>query len=160
MRNYKFWTPEEDLVIRDLVATHGSGGIKIAAKQLNRTFESVRKHIYRVSVKNGDYVKTRFPITEKEIKIRKKTIEKYIKDNPGNISKALVDAAEELNLSPNTLKLYYYHKTSTLYKSNLNPCFAVIGKSYTTNSKIFTTKRTTKSKLIENIKHLISKLWK
>lgn len=160
MRNYKFWTPEEDLVIRDLVATHGPNGIKMAAKQLNRTLNSVKKHIYRVSVKNGDYVKTKFPITEKEIKIRKKTIEKYIKANPGNINKALGEAAKELNLNPHTLKVYYYHKASALYKSNLNPCFAIVDKSYTTNSKIFNAKRTTKSKLIENIKHLISKLWK
>lgn len=155
MRNYKRWTPDEDIVVRDLVATHGPSGITLAAKQLNRTKESVKLHALRVLK-----ISFRQKPTEKEIKHRKSVIEKYIKENPGNIQKALKKAAEDLNLSSVTVNNYYYNKQSKIYRHNLSPCFAVIGKSYTTNSKIFTTKRTTKNKLIENIKYLISKLWK
>ena len=159
MRNYKFWSDNEDKVVADLVAIHGSvDGCKKAANQLNRSEESIRKRMYRhIKPKGLVPYKIKGKVDKQ---LYKKEIEKAIKENPGNISEALREVAYKLDRSENTLMNYYYDKHSVYHRAKLNPCFATVGKCFAPNSKVFKSKPRTQKIILTNVINFLKKLWK
>lgn len=159
MRKYKFWSNDEDKVVIDLVATHGSvNGCKKAANQLGRSYYAVKARI-----KNHFQPKGLIPYKWRRNISKdtyKKEIESAITKNPGNIAEALKVVAKKLNRDSGTLMNYYYSKSSVLHKSKLNPCFATIGKCFAPNSKVFKAKVRSQQSVLTYVINFLKKLWK
>lgn len=103
MNNLKYYSKEEDLVILRTLEEHNKRDtVKICAKLLKRSVNSIYNRIKRLQ--NGNNLKIKKPYTKEDDKV----ILRYINQNADSYTAAFQLAAKELNRTFSSIQQHWY----------------------------------------------------
>ena len=133
------WSKEEVSRLRQIMTRYAvdKEGVVAASQELGRSCTSVRLKWDRIKTNKRSY-----GYTEEVIK----TLYTNVSKNPGNITEALRQTAEQTGKSFHSLHSTYYGKNSPYNRHKVDTCFIMASKNrMAANSKIFDSSRMPKT---------------